>query len=140
MPNKTAWSDLPNAAHIDRILKHVKENPKSWTSAAVSNAVDAADAVRDAASAAVSDAVDAEGVAWAAASDALRDAVYDAAYDAVWDTVRNATLALAAWDDCGYLLDAEPHQVRMWAALGHQPAILLLSACVALHAQETTDA
>jgi hypothetical protein len=51
-----------------------------------------------------------------------------------------AIAALLMWPDCGHLLDADPDQVQMWAALGQPAAILLLLACVALHAQETTDA
>ena len=31
---KTAWAHLPNAAHIDRILAHLKAHPDKWTAAA----------------------------------------------------------------------------------------------------------
>jgi hypothetical protein len=123
MPDKTVWSDLPNAAHIDRILDHVKENPKAW-----------GDATRDAAWYAARDA------AWNAVSDAAWNAVSDAAWSATRaaarSAARDAILALIAWDDCGHLLDADPDQVRMWAALGQPAAVLLLPACVVLHATD----
>ena len=52
----TAWSHLPNAAYIDRVLADVSANPKKW-----------------------SDAYDA---AWSDARDAARSDAWDAAWNA----------------------------------------------------------
>ena len=49
----TAWAHLPNAAHIDRVLTHLREHPECWGAAR--------DVARDAA----------RDVAWGAAWDAL---------------------------------------------------------------------
>ena len=51
------WAHLPNAAHIDRVLVHLAQNPEVW------------DAARDAARDAAWDA--ARGAAWDAARDAI---------------------------------------------------------------------
>jgi hypothetical protein len=51
--------------------------------------------------------------AWGAAQDAARGAAWD-----------------AAWDDCGVFLDMPPDAVRLVAASGHHPAILLLPAAI----------
>ena len=49
-----AWSHLPNAKHIDRIMQSLKDDPAAWDAA------------------------------WDAARDAAGDAVWVAAGDAVW--------------------------------------------------------
>jgi len=60
----SAWSNLPNAAHIDRVLTHAKAHHDKWA------------ASRDA--------------AWDAFSAASRDASRAAAYEAAWDEVYGA--------------------------------------------------
>jgi hypothetical protein len=102
LPTKTAWADLPNAKYIDLVIDSLKKNPVSYS----------------------------------AAGDASRGAVWDASRGAVWDAARtaawNAILALIAWDDCGYLLEENPEDAKILALLGHQAAVLLYPACVAL--------
>ena len=139
---QTAWDDLPNAKHIDRILTDLKKNPNRWSAAwtdartaawnaAMTDARDAAwNAARTAAwnaarTAAYSDASDAERYA---ALNAARDAARDAAFYTAW----GAILALITYDDCAYLLDEKPEHVQILALLGNQAAILLYPACVAL--------
>jgi hypothetical protein len=121
----TAWAHLPNAKHIDRILADLGQRPERWVAAP--GARDAAwDATRDAAWDTGRD--DAWGVAWDAAWDAAWGDTQDAAReDAAW----GATAALIAWDDCARLLDQPVDAVRLLAACGHHPAILLLPACIA---------
>ena len=63
MTEKTAWADLPNAKHIDRVIASVRQNPEKWKAA------------RGAAMAAA---------AWDAAYGAVRDAAWDAAGPAAW--------------------------------------------------------
>jgi hypothetical protein len=118
MTEKTAWSDLPNAKYIDLVMDSVKKNPAAWDAART--------AAWDAARTAAWDA------AWNAAWDAARTAARTAAWDAACDAARNAILALIAWDDCGYLLEENPEDVKMLALLGNQAAVLLYPACVAL--------
>jgi len=145
---QTAWADLPNAKHVDRILADLKKNPEKWAAAR-----DAAwAAARDAAWAAARNT--ARVAAWDAAYDAARtdarDAVWDAAYDAARTDARDAVWyaawyagwgaisALIAYDDCAYLLDEKPEHVKMLGLLGNEKAILLYSACVALHQKEVS--
>jgi hypothetical protein len=126
----SAWSHLANAKHIDRIIAHVKANSGAWAIWAY-DAYDAAyeaayEASRDAAQDAARGA--ARGAAWRVAYEALRDAA--------WITVRDALLALVAWDYAGDLMDLPADQVKVLAILGDQAAILLYPA---IRAIETTQ-
>jgi hypothetical protein len=134
MTEKTAWADLPNAKYIDLVIASLKKNPAVWGAAwdAARTAVWTAawDAARTAARAAARAA--ARTAAWYAA----RTAAWDAAWGAAWYAARTAAwgavLALIAWDDCGYLLEENPEDVKMLALLGNQAAVLLYTACLAL--------
>lgn len=111
----TAWSHLPNAQHIDRVMASVRAEPEKWSAA-----LDASwDASWDAAWRASWDA--ARGVARAAARAAARDAL----------------LALVAWDDCAYLLDLPAGAVRRIASTGNHAAVLLLPAVIVFNGEET---
>jgi len=114
----TAWADLSNAKHIDRILADLKKNPDKW------------DAVWDAEWNAAWNA--AWYAAWYAVRTAARDDAWNAVWDATSDAARGASLALIAYDDCAYLLDEKPEHVQILALLGNQVAILLYPACIAL--------
>ena len=107
----TAWAHLPNAAHIDRVLAHLKQHSERWAAAW--------GAARDAAGDA----------AWGAARDAARGAAWGAARGAAWDAIA----ALVAWDDCAYLLDQTPELLRAQINLvGDNRAVLLLPAVIAM--------
>jgi len=127
--NTTAWAHLPNANYIDTILHFLKENTV-WD-AATGAAWDAARyAASDIAYYAARDAI------YDAADDAARDAAFNAAWEAADNAAKGAAYdavrALIAWDDCGYLLDEKPEDVKKLALLGNQAAVLLYPACVAL--------
>ena len=115
-----AWSHLPNAVHIDRVLASLKANHEEWGATWQA----ALHAARD--------------MAWHAARQAVRQAVrdtawhaaLDAAINATWDGIWDALVALIAWDDCAHLLDSEPEHVKLLAALGVESAILLYPACL----------
>jgi hypothetical protein len=110
----TAWSHLPNAAHIDRIIASVKAHPEVWA--------EAWDAAWDAAWKA------AQGAAWSAAWKAARNAAGNAAWAEAW----GAIAALIAYDDCAPYLDMSSDQLKVWAILSENPAaVLLLPAVVA---------
>jgi hypothetical protein len=133
-----AWSHLPNAAHIDRVLIDVKRRPKAWGAAQV-DAWDAAqDAARDAAWDAAQDAArDAAWRAvWVATRVAARGAARGAARAAARAAARTATwgacIALIAWDDAAAFLDMPVAAVRLYAANGNHAAVLMLPACIAL--------
>ena len=118
----TAWADLPNAKHIDRVLADLKKNPDRWSAAMAAewNAAwsDVWNTARtDARTAAMTDAY---------------NAAWTAAWYAAWGAARDAILALIAYNDCAYLLDEKPEHVQMLALLGNQAASLLYPACIAL--------
>ena len=112
----SAWSHLPNAKHIDRILASVKENPAAWDAARVAVWGAALDAVRGAVWDAALDA------ALAAARDAVLDAARRWARGAVW----GAVLALVTYDHAAKYLEMTPDQLRVWAELSEDPAAVLL--------------
>ena len=140
----TAWAHLPNATHIDRVLASLAATPELWGAAwgaAWDAARDAAwDAARDAAWGAARDA--ARDAAWGAAlgsalagvEDIALDAAWRTAWDAAWDAARDAAwdaiAALIAWDDCAVFLNMPPDAVRLVAASGNHPSILLLPAAI----------
>ena len=95
-----AWSHLPNAHHIDWVLKSVSENPELW------------DAARDAAWA------EAWSEAWDTASGAARDAPRAAA--------RSVISALVAYDDCDQFLSMSCEKLRVWSILSEDPSAILL--------------
>ena len=132
-PTTTPWAYLPNAERIDQILGHLLQHPDRW--------IAAWDATWDAAWNA------AWGTAWDAALDAALDAARDAARDAAWVAAggatrgatrvaaRGALIALIAWDDCAPILDMPADAVRLLAAVGHHPAVLLLPAVLAMNGE-----
>jgi hypothetical protein len=121
----TAWSHLPNAALIDRVLADAAQRPKVWAAA-----LDAAmDAVRSAARAAALDA--ALDAARDAALDAARDAALDATRDVAWGAVRDAAFALIAWDDAALLLIVPVPTLRLLSDCGSHSATLMLPAAIA---------
>ena len=119
-----AWSHLPNAHHIDWVLKSLKENPELW--------VAARHASWDATMFAAWDA--AWGAVWDAVSDSTRNAVYDAARAEVWDAAgtkacdaaRTTILALIAYDDCDQFLSMSYKRLKVWAVLSEDSRAVLL--------------
>jgi hypothetical protein len=114
-----AWSHLPNAHHIDRVLESAKSHPEIW-GATWDKAWDAA---TNAATNAARDTDHNE--AWDAALGArltARGADWLAARDAAW----NAIIALIAYDDASKYLDMPSDHLRIWAILSEIPAAILL--------------
>jgi hypothetical protein len=126
MTEKTAWADLPNAKYIDLVLASMNKNPAACDAARAMAWAAARDAAWRAARGAAWDA------AWGASRGASRGEVWDAARDTAKEEAWTAVLALIAWDDCGYLFEETPEEVKMLALLGNQAAVLLYPACVAL--------
>jgi hypothetical protein len=125
-----AWSHLPNAHHIDRVLESAKLHPEIWEAArdAAHNDLDwyaATDAAMNAAR------ETSHNEAWDAALNA-RLAAQGAAWIAAQDAAWNAIIALIAYDDASKYLEMPVDQLRFWAILSEDPAaVLLLPAVVA---------
>lgn len=118
----SAWSHLPNAVHIDRILGSIKSHPAQWYAAWEAIMCTVWDDARKNSMDEARNNVRKGGrlVAW------------NAAWDVAW-AARDALLCLVAYDDCAYMLDSEVGELKILAALGDEKAILLLPACFALH-------
>ena len=119
---KTAWSQLPNAVHIDRVLASIKSHPESW--------IASFNADRNTARMLARLASDdkGRGEAWYSAWGASKSAARSVAGDAAW----NSIAALVAWDDCSQYLSMPSDQLKVWAILSEKPAaILLLPAVIA---------
>jgi hypothetical protein len=121
----TDGGPLPNAKHIDRLLAHARDHPDKWAAARD----DARGAARDAAWAA----------AWSVVINTPRELwgarIREATSGSLWGKARAAYLdaayALIAWDDAGDVLTMPVDAVRLLAACGHYPAVMLLPACIA---------
>ena len=123
----SAWRDLPNAAHIDRVIASLKTHPDIWTVWGAAQAA-ARDVAWKAAWSAVCNAdriVDrpvAWSAAWSAVCDADRIVDRSAALDAAW----SSTAALIAWDDSVQFLDMSSSELEVWARLSNDPQAILL--------------
>ena len=126
----TAWSHLPNAAHIDKILQTLRSHTSDWSMSW--------NMVGD---------MDGNG-AWNMTlyMDSNRKAAWDMAENMSWDmarawhgarhagfiAARNSILALIIWDDSSKYLDMLSDELRVWAELSGNPAaVLLLPAVIA---------
>ena len=147
----SAWSVLPNAAHIDRILESLKTHPDIWTAVySVDQAVSLHNARYDALNVIQSLTLDAAQHfanvryrAWQEARDAAYDAVWDAPgtpRNAAFDAGRAAIAALIAWDDSSQFLELSSDKLEVWARLSDdQRAILLLPAVRAFERIKTLE-
>ena len=142
----SAWSNLPNAAHIDRVIESANAYPEVWHAALDAALGAVSDAARDA-------ALDAAwgtswGTSWSAALGAALNAVLDAAlalneardealnaaWGASWGTAWNAALgaaldavmALIAYDDAAKYLAMSSDELNAWAVWSKNPAAILL--------------
>lgn len=119
----TAWSHLPNAAYIDRILADVKANPAHWNATLTVNQY--LKSIHN----------------WSATENAAMDAIKIQARYQTWIAARDAAasgfatlftiFALIAWDDAGDYLNLSVDQVKKWALLGDHKAALMLPAVLA---------
>jgi hypothetical protein len=97
-----AWSHLPNAKYIDLILADLTKNPDDWSHAYTVVRGDDYNAARDSAYNAAKNAahkVAYSGDGWSAASYAANGAI----------------LALIAYDDCAWILNEKPEDIKLLA-------------------------
>ena len=137
-----AWSHLPNAHHIDWVLKSLEENPELWATAYDAAESAAWSAARSEAISAAWDA--AWDAAWSAAGSAARDAArsaaISAAISAVRDAARDAISALVAYDDCDNFLNMSYEKLKVWAVLSEDPKAVLLLPMVYVKEQLAQEA
>ena len=119
----TAWAYLPNAKHLDRILESRNEYFDLWNQddqqITCGMEKDVYDGKWD--------------EAWYTASTSLNGRL-----EKVWSSIssraiqmaRSPILALLVYDDCGYMIDSDPSELSLLAALGDNRAILCLPAAI----------
>ena len=117
-----AWSNLPNAAHIDSILADAMARPEVWGTTWSAAEEDVAQEA-------------AGGAAWNAALHAARGIAWGAAWVVAHHEAWGAIRALIAWDESAALLDLTPDALRTIIDVAdgdvkHQ-AVLLLPAVIA---------
>ena len=125
----TAWSHLPNARHIDRILADVNANPDNWDRAGDAALVAASDRAWDRAWDATLVRVS------AAALDAASHTAWLAVYSAASPATRSTIAALIAWPESAEYLDLSVDSLRVLAELGDHKAVLILPAAIAFELQ-----
>jgi len=129
------WDDLPNAKHIDRVLTHAAVFTDRWLRSAynvpVNTRVDALNEFRTQlfASAREQQCSTARAV--------VTGNLPPGTPHKVGEFARTAITALAADDDCAYMLDTPPTVVRLLAGAGNNAAVLLLPAVIAMYEGES---
>ncbi len=130
----TAWSHLPNATYIDRIIVSVKADPKTWSQTWYNpHHVPVAAVER------LQIRFEAKNKGWDTLWPEIRAAFItpnpakfgDQYYNSRL-VVRDATLVLIVYDECGYMLDSDPGELALIAKLGDTRAALMWQACTAL--------
>ena len=135
-----AWSHLPNAALIDRVLVSANCESDKWCQAW--DQTFSVGAIVDGLMMAAMDR----------AKDEVKDTDRDVNRNELWmainvgvqmisnTTARTAArcviIALVAWDDCAYLLDTDPEKVQTLALIGHPAAALLLPSVYAFQKEK----
>lgn len=122
----TAWAHVSNAEYIDRLvalfptylagvtyLDRGKELRTAWDNMRKQEIQDA----------------------WLHAWQAVSDYLMPICSEAAWDIATDAVLALINQPDCAYILDLHPDVVRLMAASGNQPAILMDRAVRVMHGE-----
>ena len=121
-----AWSHLPNAVHIERILTSFRNNSEQWTGAWCERQLveqhSAWNQVRR----------DLMSAGW----NEYRSAALIKDVAPVWGTAWDAILALVAYDDSAKYLDLPIDQLKMLYALTEHPACALLQTAVMVFAME----
>jgi hypothetical protein len=133
-----AWSHLPNAKHIDRILASAKANPELWLhtsqQARYQVWIDIWNQSLEYAE------EQARYQVWQQARYQAYAQPYDQARKQAWyqarDQVTGALLALIAYDDCASYLDLSVDQLQMLYALTDHPACFLLQPSAVVFAKE----
>ena len=117
-----AWSHLPNAAHIDRVIASANTYPELWNQAWQQTNFQAWNQARV--------------QVWRQGRDEAWNQAGNQAGDKAWDQARSAKLALVAYDDCATYLQLPIDQLEMLYHLTEHPACILLQPAVLIFAKE----
>ena len=132
--SKRAWSRLPNAKHIDRILACLRDHPSIFHRQIRRNADtrELENGAFTAAWIAVRDAQQPNRIkAWQDCHQRMRSRAETVAWDAI--------AALIAWDHAGDFLKLPVEQVRVLGLLGNNAAILLYPTILTMRLARTVS-
>ena len=119
-----AWAHLPNAKLIDRLAADYARQPDAWSDAWGQTASLVGKATRD---------IVWRGT-WTEASGADHAATRACVRKLESALLWRPCITLIAWpEDSALMLDMPVDAVRLLAASGHHPAVLMLPACIALN-------
>ena len=127
MTAQTEWAHLPNAKYIDMILSDLKSYPDNWANVSLGALCRAA--WNEAKRVIWNDRMDA---IWNEAKNVASNATRSEECQSGWSPIF-AIFALIAYDDCTYMLDCDPDEIKLLAKLGDHKAVLLLPACIAFN-------
>ena len=122
----SAWSHLPNAVHIDRVLASVNSHPEVWDQSMDQVSVQARDQAWH----------QAWHQAWVQAWDQGRKQARDQVWYQVRHPARCSLLALITYDDSAKYLKLSIDQLQMLYHLTEHPACLLLQPAAMVFAME----
>ena len=112
----STWKDLPNAKHIDWVLKSLKTHTQLWRDICNKEWTQAYNQAYD----------QARGQAWDQARLQARLQAYDQAWGQAWGQASYACLALIAYDDAEKYLSMTSNELEVWAKISENPCAVLL--------------
>ena len=123
-----AWSELPNAKHIDWVLNSLEFNPNIWIEARKQALDQTWSQASDQAYDQVRDQVwkQARIQAWKQAWKQARGQAYEPARYEAYEQASGVLLALIAYDDCDQYLAMTFDELKTWTALTEKPQAILL--------------
>ena len=123
-----AWSNLPNAKHIDWVLDSLKSNIDIWSQTGIQASDQAwnqaSDQARDQVWNQARDQV--WNQAWDQAWDQALDQVSDQAWNQAWKQAYGVLLALITYDDCDQYLSMTFDELKTWMLISEKPQAILL--------------
>ena len=128
-----AWADLPNAHHINRVLAHLFTYPTQW----ITPSTETISPVRDRARKVAQDIT--QNFAWGPARyriwKSLIELTRNTTLGTAWVNMWDISLALIAYDDCGYILELPLGAVKVMVSADIPVAALLNPAILIMRTQ-----
>ena len=127
-----AWSNLPNAKHIDWVLASLKSNIDIWNQARDQARIQARKQARNQAWSQANDQAryqawyEARNQAYIQANDQARYQAWNQALDQARNQISGVLLALIAYDDCDQYLSMTFDELKTWALVSEKPQAILL--------------
>ncbi len=138
----TSWADLPNAEYIDLLFDSVKREPEAWGAlfhtsngnyTIEMSAHDVWQSVRNEIESTDRKLYDIFLDVMSHASDVAGHGTH------AFYVVTESLAAFVAYDDCAYMLDSDPSELKLLAAFGNIRATLMVPACIVLSKEKENE-